>query len=76
MPDAPENTRTCFGLEVVDGWFVRYEDIARLPFYAFWEESMRGSTCRSTGEGVLVNLADWVAFAQLFIATGKHRYQS
>ena len=55
---------------------VPQKEIERLPFYAFWLESARGSAMLihpETSEN-LVYLADWEAFSELFIRTGKHRH--
>lgn len=35
---------TFFGLPIIDGRFVKQDDIAQLPFYDFWRESAKGST--------------------------------
>lgn len=69
---------TYFGLPVVvvDGnKFVRISDIKKLPFFNFWDASAIGSTLRASGDEKLVCIADWEAFSELFIRTGKHRYQ-
>ncbi len=66
---------TYFGLPVVRENLVRFDDIRRLPFFSFWEESARGSTMLTDDDGSLfVYLHDWEYFARLFIETGKHRY--
>ena len=55
---------------------VPQKEIERLPFYAFWLESAKGSAMLihpGTGEK-MVYLADWEAFSELFIRTGKHRH--
>lgn len=72
MSDHPKTTY--FGLPIVNDKLVRLDDIRRLPFFSFWEESARGSTMLQGDEGALfVYLHDWENFARLFIATGKHR---
>lgn len=64
-----------FGLPIVRDNLVRLDDIRRLPFFSFWEESSRGSTMLQGDAGELfVYLHDWESFADLFIKTGKHRY--
>lgn len=66
---------TYFGLPVVRDNLVRLDDIRRLPFFSFWEESARGSTMLKDDDGaLLVYLHDWENFARLFIETGKHRH--
>ena len=66
---------TYFGLPVVRDRLVRLDDIQRLPFFSFWEESARGSAMLKDDDGALfVYLHDWEAFARLFIDTGKHRF--
>lgn len=67
--------RTFFGLEIVSGRGVRPLDIARLPFSAFWcDSAVRSAQTKDAATGEwLVRLSDWVAFSELFIATGRHR---
>ena len=73
---------TYFGLPVIrlrqgSVLFVCEEDIKRLPFYAFWLESARGSTMMvdDVTQETYVYLHDWEAFSRLLIKTGKHRFQ-
>ena len=69
--------RTYFGLEIINGNLVRLSDIEALPFVDFWRMSSSGSTMlvdTQTGQ-TFVYLHDWEAFAELFIRTGKHRFQ-
>lgn len=67
---------TYFGLPIIDGKLVRLKDIEALPFAAFWRESASGSAMLSDDEGnAFVYLHDWEAFAELFIQTGRHRWQ-
>ena len=72
--------KSYFGVSVVkvgNMSCVPQKEIERLPFYAFWLESARGSAMLihpETGEK-MVYLADWEAFSELFIKTGKHRFQ-
>lgn len=71
--------KTFFGLAVVtvDGAkFVRVDDIKALPFFDFWSASSAGSTMRQAGGQKLVFLHDWEAFSQIFIRTGRHRFQA
>lgn len=73
-----EPKRTYFGLEVLELGgcrVVRKADIQQLPFYEFWEDSAIGSTYIASKDGSqgFVYLHDWVAFAELFIKTGRHR---
>lgn len=68
---------THFGLPivVVDGSkFVRVSDIQKLPFFEFWQASAAGSAMRIEGDEKLIYIADWEAFSELFISTGRHRY--
>ncbi len=70
--------KTFFGLPVItEGTkqgYVRLADIRSLPFFAFWEQSARGTTLTIGDNGEsLVFLYDWEAFCHLFIETGKHR---
>jgi len=68
-------TTTYFGLTVVKDRLVRLDDIRRLPFFSFWEESSHGSALCEGDEGELfVYLHDWESFSDLFIKTGKHRH--
>lgn len=55
---------------------VPLQEIERLPFYAFWLESARGSALlvHPETDEKLVYLPDWEAFSELFIKTGKHRF--
>lgn len=67
---------TYFGLEVVDGKYVREADILKLPFGEFWRKSSIGSTATTdanTGEH-FIYLHDWERFSEMFIKTGRHRY--
>ena len=67
---------TYFGLEIVDGKYVREADIMKLPFGAFWRKSAIGSAGtynETTGEH-FIYLHDWERFSALFIKTGRHRY--
>ena len=72
--DEPE--QTYFGLDILRKKFVRESDIAKLPFYAFWRDSSRGSAVLhdSRTKETLVYLHDWKAFSLLFIETGRHRH--
>ncbi len=54
---------------------VSRDDIEKLPFFDFWDKSSTGSTCLVDGGVVYVYLRDWMAFAELFIKTGRHRLQ-
>ena len=71
-----EPVQTYFGLDIVREKFVRESDIAKLPFYAFWRDSSRGSAVLhdSRTKETLVYLHDWKAFSLLFIETGRHRH--
>lgn len=70
------NDTSYFGLNVVDGRYVRFSNIEKLPFFDFWSESVLGSAMRtdSLSGAELVHLTDWAAFARLVIETGRHRY--
>lgn len=71
--------KSYFGVSVVQVGnmsCVPLQEIERLPFYAFWLESARGTTLLihpETNEN-LVYLYDWEAFCSLFIRTGRHRF--
>lgn len=76
-PDQLKIHITYFSLPVFDGRFVRLCDIEALPFAASWRESARGSAMLVNNSGdTLVYLHDWVAFAERFIKTGRHRWSS
>lgn len=66
--------KTYFGLNVhVNGQrYVLESDIKKLPFYAFWKESVRGTTYLLLDDSGIY-LHDWENFCKLFIETGKHR---
>ena len=67
--------KTYFGLEIQEGNLVKQSDIKKLPFYEFWLESAKGSTCAIIDGEEYIYLSDWESFASLFIKTGKHRFQ-
>lgn len=67
---------TYFGLEIIDHYYVLEEDIQKLPFYEFWQESSIGSTFTKKDYKTYVSLSDWEAFCEYFIKTGKHRYKN
>lgn len=69
------NKTTYFGLTVFKEG-VKESDIKRLPFYEFWEESARGSTCMKVDNEIYIYLHDWENFCKQFIKYGTHRYQS
>ena len=76
--EAESRPHRALKLEVLNDKLVRLSDIEALPFADFWRESSSGSTMlvdSRTGEP-FVYLHDWEAFAELFIKTGKHRYQA
>lgn len=67
---------TYFGLPIIAGKLVRLSDIEALPFADFWRESAKGSAVLVDAHGeTFVYLHDWQAFAELFIRTGRHRWQ-
>ena len=71
--------KSYFGVSVVkvgNMSCIPQKEIERLPFYAFWLESARGSTMliHPETDEKLVYLHDWEAFSTLFIRTGKHRF--
>ena len=69
---------TYFGVPIIEenDWnYVLEEDLKKLPFYEFWEESAKGSACPIINNKVAINIIDWENFCKLFIKTGKHRYQ-
>ena len=69
---------TYFGLKVykINGSeYVREDDIKKLPFYDFWQESAESSTMIIDEDlGNLVFLYDWKAFCHIFIKTGKDQF--
>lgn len=67
--------QTYFGLAIHRERYVRESEIRALPFFEFWRASSVGSAMVEEGGEVLVPLPDWEAFSQLFIRTGKHRFQ-
>lgn len=68
--------KTYFGIIIQGRNLLLLEDIKKLPFYEFWEESSIGSAQLIDGSGrVLIYLHDWERFAREFIKTGRHRYQ-
>jgi len=70
-----QNKTTYFGLPIVRDQLVRLDDIRRLPFFSFWEESARWSAMLRDDSGEhFVYLHDWETFSLLFIKTGKHRF--
>ena len=71
----PKPKKTYFGLEIKDGNLIKESDIKNLPFYEFWLESAKGSTCAIIDGEEYIYLSDWESFASLFIKTGKHRFQ-
>ena len=74
LPQPGAVPKTYFGLDVVEGK-VRYADIEKLPFFAFWLDSMAGSGMPHDSSGeVFVWLHDWENFCVTFIRTGRHRY--
>ena len=71
--------KSYFGVSVVkvgNMSCIPQKEIERLPFYAFWLESARGSTLliHPETDEKMVYLHDWEAFSTLFIRTGKHRF--
>ena len=71
----PKPKKTYFGLEIKDGNLIKESDIKNIPFYEFWLESAKGSTCAIIDGEEYIYLSDWESFASLFIKTGKHRFQ-
>lgn len=68
--------KTYFGISIQEKNLLVLEDIKKLPFDEFWEESSVGSTQLIDGSGrVMIYLHDWERFAREFIKTGRHRYQ-
>ena len=67
---------TYFGLPIYEKNLVKKEDIEKLPFYEFWEESSLGSTMLIRDNEVFIYLSDWENFSKLFIEKGVHRYSN
>lgn len=65
--------KTYFGLEIFENNLVKENDIKKLPFYEFWDESAKGSTYLIKDGTSYIYLTDWESFCRLFIETGKHR---
>lgn len=66
--------KTYFGIEIFENNLVREDDIKKLPFYEFWNESMLGSGYLIKDGNNYIYLVDWENFCRLFIKTGKHRF--
>ncbi len=66
--------KTYFGLQIYENNLVKLDDIKELPFYKFFDESMKGSACPMINDIVYIHLTDWQEFSKYFIKTGKHRY--
>ena len=71
----PLKNKTYFGLKIHQDNLIKESDIKNLPFYEFWLESAKGSTCAIIDGEEYIYLSDWESFANLFIKTGKHRFQ-
>jgi hypothetical protein len=67
--------KTYFGLSVFGNneRYILQSDIEKLPFFSFWEESVRGTTCILLDKDSGVFLHDWESFCKLFIETVRHR---
>ena len=66
--------KTYFGIEIFENNLVSEDEITKLPFYEFWNESMLGSTYLVKNGKNYIYLIDWESFCRLFIKTGKHRF--
>jgi len=66
--------KTYFGIEIFENNLVSEDEIAKLPFYEFWNESMLGSTYLVKNGKNYIYLTDWESFCRLFVETGKHRF--
>jgi hypothetical protein len=66
--------KTYFGIEIFENNFVCEDDIKKLPFYDFFDESMLGSSYLVKDGISYIYLTDWESFCRLFIKTGKHRF--
>ena len=66
--------KTFFGIEIFENNLVSEDDIKKLPFYEFWNESALGSTYLVKVGKNYIYLTDWESFSRLFINTGKHRF--
>ena len=69
-----EKDKTFFGLKIYKHG-VKENDIKKLPFYAYWEDSSVGSTCAVHEGETYVYIHDWERFCYSFILHGKHRFQ-
>ncbi|MCT7604572.1 hypothetical protein N5U17_10030 [Aliarcobacter butzleri] len=66
--------KTYFGIDIYENNLLKEDDIKKLPFYDFFNESMKGSTYLIKEGNSYIYLADWESFCKLFIKTGKHRF--
>lgn len=69
-----DSDHTYFGLKIWDQHFVRKDDIAHLPFYAFWLEG--SGKVIASNEDDCVSLEIWRRFSKTFIETGQHHRKS
>ncbi len=65
-----KKSKTFFGLEIY-AYGVKKDDIKKLPFYDFWEDSTRNITYATIGDDKYIYLEDWEQFCHVFILTGK-----
>lgn len=66
--------KTHFGLTVYDKILVKEDDIKKLPFFDFWNESVKENTYKKIGDEYYVLLSVWESFCRVFMKTGKHRF--
>lgn len=66
--------KTYFGINIFENNLVKEDEIKELPFYDFFDESMKGSTYLVRDGKGYIYLSDWESFCRLFIKTGKHRF--
>lgn len=72
--NSKKTNTTYFGLPIYEENLVKKEDIEKLPFYEFWEQSSFGSTMLKRDNKVFIYLRDWENFSKLFIEKGINRY--
>jgi len=68
-----EKNKTYFGLDVYPSG-VKLNDINKLPFAQFFNDSHVGSTMVFIDDENYVYIHDWERFCKSFIEYGKHRY--
>ena len=68
------DNKTFFGVTIYERG-IKKSEIKKLPFFDYWEESAKGSTCALHEGETYVYLHDWERFCFSFILHGRHRHQ-